>query len=48
MPSFNLITEGTNILKEAFSNPFMRNLDKFDVFLVEDKVYMFGKVKDLK
>jgi len=48
MPSFNLITEGTDILKEAFSNPFMRNLDNFDVFLVEDKVYRFGKVKDIK
>ncbi len=48
MPSFNLITEGTDITKEKFSNPFMRNLDDFDVFLVEDKVYKFGKVKDIK
>lgn len=48
MPSFNQVTIGTDILKEKFISPFMRqDLSKFDVFAVGDKVYHFGKVKDI-
>jgi hypothetical protein len=47
-PSFNFVTEGTNILKEKLLSPFLQqDLSKFEVFVVEDKVYNFGKLKDI-
>jgi len=47
-PSFNLVTEGTDILKEKLLSPFLKqDLSNFDVFIVEDKVYNFGKIKKL-
>lgn len=47
-PSFNLVTEGTDVLKEKLLSPFLQgNLDKFNVFIVADKVYGFGKLKNL-
>jgi hypothetical protein len=49
MPSFNLVTEGTDILKEQLLSPFLQtNLDDFEVFVVEDKVYRFGKLRNLR
>lgn len=49
MPSFNLVTEGTDILKEELLSPFLKtDLNNFEVFVVEDKVYDFGKLKDIK
>ena len=48
-PSFNQVIEGTDILKEKLLSPFLKqNLDKFDVFVVEDKIYGFGKVGKLR
>lgn len=48
MPSFNQVTIGTDILKEKFISPFMRqDLGNFDVFVVGDKVYHFGKVRTI-
>ncbi len=48
MPSFNQVTIGTDILKEKFTSPFMRqDLSSFDVFVVGDQVYHFGKVRDI-
>jgi len=47
-PSFNLVTEGTNVLQEKLLSPFLQqNLDNFEVWLVSDKVYYFGKLKNL-
>jgi putative SbcD/Mre11-related phosphoesterase len=47
-PSFNFVTEGTNILKEKLLSPFLQqDLSKFEVFVVEDKVYRFGKLNSL-
>ena len=47
-PSFNLLTEGSDVLKEKFSSPFLdQNLNNFEVFVVADKVYYFGKIKNL-
>ncbi|MBW2980080.1 metallophosphoesterase [Candidatus Woesearchaeota archaeon] len=47
-PSFNLVTEGTNILNEEILSPFLKqDLRNFDVFIVADKVYGFGKLKNL-
>lgn len=49
MPSFNFVVEGTNILKEKLLSPFLQqDLSKFDVFVVEDKIYNFGKLDKLK
>ncbi len=48
MPSFNQVTIGTDILKEKFISPFMRqDLGSFDVFVVGDQVYHFGKVRNI-
>ncbi len=47
-PSFNLLTEGTDILTEKPLSPFLKkNLDDFEVYVVADKVRYFGKVKNL-
>ncbi len=47
-PSFNLVTEGTDITKERLLSPFLQqNLGNFEVFVVADRVYRFGKLKDL-
>lgn len=49
LPSFNLITEGTDILKEKLLSPFLQqNLSNFEAYLVGDKVYKFGKLKNLQ
>jgi len=48
LPSFNLVTEGTDVLKERILSPFLKqNLGKFNVYVVADKVYGFGKLKGL-
>mgnify|MGYP001584195716 CR=1 FL=1 len=48
-PSFNSIVEGTDILKDNILSPFLQqNLDNFEVYIVEDKVYEFGKLRNLK
>ena len=47
-PSFNTIIEGTDILKDKILSPFLKqNLDDFKVYVVEGKVYDFGKLKKL-
>ena len=48
MPSFNFVHFGTDILRGQFLSPFLKKLDEFDVFVVADKIYRFGKVKDVK
>lgn len=48
MPSFNLVTEGTDVLKEKLLSPFLKqNLDKFNVYVIQDKIYDFGKLGKL-
>jgi len=47
-PSFNLVTKGTDILKEKLLSPFLkRNLKDFEAVVVGDKLYNFGKIKEL-
>lgn len=46
-PSFNLVTEGTDVLKEKLLSPYLTDISDFSVYVVEDRVYEFGKVKDL-
>jgi len=48
-PSFNTIIEGTDVLKDEILSPFLKqNLDNFEVFVVEDKVYRFGRLGNLR
>ena len=49
MPSFNVMLEGSDILKGNILTPFLRkNIDDFEVFLVGEHPYDFGKVADLR
>lgn len=48
-PSFNLVTEGTDILKERLLSPFLKQkLDDFNVYVVADEIFNFGKIKNLQ
>ncbi|MBI4451808.1 metallophosphoesterase [Candidatus Woesearchaeota archaeon] len=48
-PSFNTLIEGTDILRDEMLSPFLeQNLDSFEVYAVEDKVYDFGKLGNLR
>jgi len=47
-PSFNLLLEGTDITSEGKLSPFLKqNLDNFEVFVVDKKIYDFGKLKNI-
>ena len=47
-PSFNEMIEGTDILRDKILSPLLKqNLDNFEVFAVEDRIYKFGKLKNL-
>ena len=51
MPSFNQVTEGTDLLKEKLLSPFLNraDLDKFKVYVVnESQVYTFGHLSNLR
>jgi uncharacterized protein len=49
MPSFNMLNEGSDVLNERYLSPFLNsNINNFEVYIVEDKVYKFGKIKNLR
>ena len=48
LPSFNILVEGSDITKEKFLSPYIKNLSNFKVFVVQDKVYDFGKLKSFQ
>jgi len=48
MPSFNFITEGTDVMQEKLLSPFIENIHDFEVFVIGDKVYKFGKISKLQ
>lgn len=49
MPSFNPVTIGTDVLKAQFISPFLKSgVRNFEVFVAADKVYAFGRVRDLE
>ena len=50
MPSFNVLIAGSDILKGEILSPFLKkaNLDELEVHVVADKVYYFGKLRNLK
>lgn len=50
MPSFNFVTEGSDILQEKPLSPFLRNteIDEMKVYAVENfEVFAFGKIRDI-
>jgi len=47
-PSFNLLVEGSDITREQFLSPFIKDLKNFEIFVIQDKVYKFGKLKDIQ
>jgi putative SbcD/Mre11-related phosphoesterase len=47
-PSLNPLTEGTDVGNERLLSPFLqKNLGNFEVYIVADDVYHFGKLKKL-
>ena len=47
-PSFNLVVEGTDVLKEEVLSPFLKgNLGNFEAVVAADKLYGFGKLNYL-
>lgn len=48
MPSFTPVSYGSDILHEKTISPFIKNINDFDVYAVEDnEIYPFGTVRDL-
>ncbi len=48
LPSLSTLPKGTDVLKEQIQSPFLKDLSNFKAFIVEDEVYDFGKIKELK
>jgi len=49
MPSFLPIIEGSDIKREEILSPYLKqNLDNFEVFILGDKVYRFGRLKNIE
>lgn len=48
MPSFDLTSKGTDLSKEKTLSPFLdQNIRNFEVYIVEEDVYYFGKLGKL-
>lgn len=48
LPSFNLLTEGTDILSEKLMSPFLQqDIANFEIYVVDENTLYFGKVKDI-
>lgn len=48
MPSFNMLTVGSDVKREKLLSPYLKGrLDSFEIFVVEDKPYYFGRIKNL-
>ncbi len=48
MPSFNFVTEGTDVLQEKLLSPFIKNIYDFKAYVIGDKVYDFGRIGKLE
>ena len=49
-PSFNLLTQGTDVSRERLLSPFLKKVEDFQCFIVNDQtheVLEFGKIKEL-
>lgn len=49
-PSFLPIVEGTDIRREELLSPYLKHskIKEFEIFIVADKMYKFGKLRNLK
>jgi len=49
MPSSNPVVEGSNLLRDKILSPVLKGceLKEFKVYVVSDKIYDFGRVRDL-
>lgn len=48
MPSFHDLTIGSDVLSGNFLSPYLdQDVSNFDVYVLGDTIYSFGKVKDL-
>ena len=47
LPSFNPLIEGSDVTKEQFLSPYLKNIENFTIYVVQDKIYNFGKVKEI-
>jgi uncharacterized protein len=48
MPSFNTLSVGSDVMSGECLSPFLKqSLKNFEVYVVEEGVYYFGKVKDI-
>ncbi len=49
IPSFNVLIEGSDILREQRLSPYIpQDLSDFHVYIVGDEIYDFGTVKDVE
>ncbi|PJA20489.1 MAG: phosphoesterase, partial [Candidatus Diapherotrites archaeon CG_4_10_14_0_2_um_filter_31_5] len=49
LPSFNSTLEGQDLLKGKLLSPFLhQDLSEFELWLVADKTYFFGKMKEIE
>ncbi|MBR9683852.1 metallophosphoesterase [Candidatus Woesearchaeota archaeon] len=47
MPSFNPISDGSDVLEGERFSPYLEDISNFGVFVVGEKIYDFGKIEDL-
>jgi putative SbcD/Mre11-related phosphoesterase len=47
LPSCNLLTQGTDILRERLMSPFLDDISDFEVYVVADKILKFGTVENI-
>lgn len=47
LPSCNLLTHGTDVLRERLMSPFLTDISDFEVYIVADEILKFGTVKEL-
>lgn len=47
MPSFFPFLEGTDVKKERLLSPYLKNIGDFEVFVIGDKIYKFGRLKNI-
>ncbi len=47
-PSLNPLTEGTDVTKDLLLSPYLKKeLRNFDIYIIADEIYNFGKLKKL-
>jgi hypothetical protein len=48
MPSLSILSSGMDILTQEFKSPYIKEINNFELFAIADKIYNFGKVKNIK